>query len=627
MVKIVVTEYPRSGGTWLVSLIGGILGFPKRDIYVNDDFNTFDVSMHPWYADAENFDLTENCVIKSHELPNSPLIAFPAKLIHLVRDGRDVSVSKYFYESDFLLKNGFIQNFDTPIDEHIIQTGHDWQHYILAWLATDVPIYRYEDFLHDTIGTLQRLFNDINLDVSRETIVSTVQANTVSNTRYYFAPTFKHNTVVRKGIAGNWRNYLDAYRSQQFVQVAGEALERLGYKPFPNYQNELTEVNVMNTSIQCWCGNSEKFAEFSDDYVICEVCHSLLDINPPPLADLVVKDDETNFYGREYWLTHQTNVLGYPDLYERARLDLPGRCVYWLKTLLKYKTPPGRILELGSAHGAFVGLLKLAGFDAMGLDLSPWVTEYAHRTFEVPMLVGPLEEQPLERESFDIIVLMDVLEHLPDPISTISKCLSLLKADGLIMIQTPEYRELPYEQIVEHDESFLKTLMPEQHLHLFSKRGIHLLFERLGGGNIVFERKLFAYDMLFIAAKTPGRLVAQAQPKVLDATPTARLVQALIDKYDEAEVLQSQIKQYYEGNEHLQARCNSFEQIAADRLQAILQQQQAIEQLQIGSENQLAYIQQQQQAIEQLQIGSENQLAYIQQQQQTIEKLVSKSNR
>src|SRR5512135_3392679 len=98
--KIIVTEYPKSGGNWLVNLLGDILELPKRDIYVSDGFNLFDVSKHPWYENASSYELTEDCVIKSHELPDSPLLNFTARFIHLVRDGRDVVVSKYFYEKD-----------------------------------------------------------------------------------------------------------------------------------------------------------------------------------------------------------------------------------------------------------------------------------------------------------------------------------------------------------------------------------------------------------------------------------------------------------------------------------------------------------------------------------------------
>jgi len=40
---IVVTEYPKSGATWVVSMLGDALQLPKRDIYVNEAFGLFDI--------------------------------------------------------------------------------------------------------------------------------------------------------------------------------------------------------------------------------------------------------------------------------------------------------------------------------------------------------------------------------------------------------------------------------------------------------------------------------------------------------------------------------------------------------------------------------------------------------
>jgi len=87
MERIVVVEFPKSGGTWLTSLLGDALGWPKRDIYVDEHYTAFDVRKHPWYRGAQRLDLPQKCVIKSREEPGSPLHDFPARFVHLVRDG------------------------------------------------------------------------------------------------------------------------------------------------------------------------------------------------------------------------------------------------------------------------------------------------------------------------------------------------------------------------------------------------------------------------------------------------------------------------------------------------------------------------------------------------------------
>src|SRR5688572_21416079 len=132
--RIVVTEYPKSGGSWVVSMLGSALQLPKRDIYVGDGFDLFDVTKHPWYENASSHRLPQACVIKSHELPGSPAITFPAQFVHMVRDGRDVAVSKYFFEKEFCVLNGIYERFDIPFDAYVPQVAQEWRDYVSAWL-------------------------------------------------------------------------------------------------------------------------------------------------------------------------------------------------------------------------------------------------------------------------------------------------------------------------------------------------------------------------------------------------------------------------------------------------------------------------------------------------------------
>jgi hypothetical protein len=76
----------------------------------------------------------------------------------------------------------------------------------------------------------------------------------------------------------------------------------------------------------------------------------------------------------------------YPN--ERAALD--ANCA---------EVPPaaGSVARVGCAHDGFIALMRWAGFDATGLELSPWLVEYAKLAFGVPMLTGTIEKQNLNR--------------------------------------------------------------------------------------------------------------------------------------------------------------------------------------------------------------------------------------
>ena len=285
----------------------------------------------------------------------------------------------------------------------------------------------------------------------------------------------------------------------------------------------------MSDLAACWCGNTD-LSPFCPGYARCGACETLVSAEMPGVDLAHVRNEDRDFYGREYWFSYQERHLGHPTIVARSRLDLPERCVYWLKTLLAYRRPPARVLEVGSGHGGFVALLRWAGFDATGLEVSPWVAQYARDTFGVPVLLGPVEDQRLAPGSFEVIVLMDVLEHLRDPAATLLRCVDLLAPDGILLIQTPSYPEgSTFDQMTARSDRPLEILEPREHLYLFSRRSIRDFFERLGAGHVAFEPALFSqYDMFLVASRAPIVRGASGAP-ALDASPAARLVQALLD--------------------------------------------------------------------------------------------------
>lgn len=284
--------------------------------------------------------------------------------------------------------------------------------------------------------------------------------------------------------------------------------------------------------INCWCGNIH-LEPYSLNYLYCPACCSLVSRQKYKIINSVnVTHDDFDFYGKNYYLSHLPKKYGYPDLTTRVRMDLPERCLYWLRALLKYKLPPAKVLELGSAHGGFVALLNWAGYKATGLELSPWLVDFARRTFSVRMFLGTVEKQDIKPASLDVIALMDVLEHLANPTTTIQHCFNILKPDGILLIQTPFYQdEKSYKQMQEEGNRFLEQLKEEEHLHLFSKKSINEFFNRMDAKYIEFQSAIFAhYDMLLVVSRKPFKLCPpEEREKALISKPLGRMVQALLD--------------------------------------------------------------------------------------------------
>jgi 2-polyprenyl-3-methyl-5-hydroxy-6-metoxy-1,4-benzoquinol methylase len=281
----------------------------------------------------------------------------------------------------------------------------------------------------------------------------------------------------------------------------------------------------------CWC-DTPKYSPFGPQYRRCECCGTLVSLESLSNDELKVQDDETDFYGKQYWLDHQSQDLGFPNIRARSRADLTERNLHWLATLLKYKLPTARVMEIGCAHGSFVALMQHVGYQASGVEMSPWVVDFGSKTFSVPIAVGPVENLAIEPNSMDAIVMMDVMEHLPDPIATMKHCLGLLKADGFLLIQTPQFKEqISHEKLVETSSAFLEQLKADEHLYLFSERSIRDFFAKLHAKHLVFEPAIFSqYDMFVAVSKSPLKPNSQAEIElVLGSSLNGRIGQALLD--------------------------------------------------------------------------------------------------
>jgi 2-polyprenyl-3-methyl-5-hydroxy-6-metoxy-1,4-benzoquinol methylase len=299
----------------------------------------------------------------------------------------------------------------------------------------------------------------------------------------------------------------------------------------------LAAPSISSRARVCWCGHPT-LSSYSADYHVCHACGTLVSRAPLPAEAFTVQSDSGELYSKDYWHQRQTNHHGLPDITRRARLDLPERCTHWLRHLLARRLPPARVLELGCAHGGYVALLGWAGFTATGTEMSPWVVEFAKKTFGIAALAGPIEQQPFAPGSFDVIVLNDVLEHLPTPATTLAHCARLLAPDGFFVIQTPEYKEhLTHADLVATQDIFLRHMdgNNDEHLYLYSRRSAAVFFARLGFPVLDFANPVYNYDMFFTASRSalPNHSdVAIAE--ALTTQPLGRLALALLDKAAES---------------------------------------------------------------------------------------------
>jgi len=100
---------------------------------------------------------------------------------------------------------------------------------------------------------------------------------------------------------------------------------------------------------------------------------------------------------------------------------------------------PGVILDIGCGRGIMLGYLKKIGWKVMGTEIDSGLVNISkHRGLTV-YKNNDITKLPIPLKSVDVITLFHVLEHIPDPVATIKYSKRLLKPNGVMIIEVPNF--------------------------------------------------------------------------------------------------------------------------------------------------------------------------------------------
>jgi SAM-dependent methyltransferase len=137
--------------------------------------------------------------------------------------------------------------------------------------------------------------------------------------------------------------------------------------------------------------------------------------------------------------------------------------------------PPSAILDVGCGPGLMVGYLRQRGYDCRGCDLgSPTVIETARAA--VWTETDALQVDAAFRRNVQIILLLDVLEHLPDPEGFLGSLRSAYPNLRGIVVAVPARRELwsALDDYFGHQRRYDRPMVAR----LFAGGGFRLLRQR-----------------------------------------------------------------------------------------------------------------------------------------------------
>lgn len=159
---------------------------------------------------------------------------------------------------------------------------------------------------------------------------------------------------------------------------------------------------------------------------LCSDC-GVIQLHPLPTGELLALAYPDNYHA---YLEPKSNLTRF--LIEKSRSGMA-------KKLARLTPPKGSILDIGCSTGALLAATKEHGdFQLYGVEFKPEAAQTA-RSRGINVWNGELENADFPEKSMNLIVMQHVLEHVFDPMKTLDQSFRLLKQDGTILGELPNY--------------------------------------------------------------------------------------------------------------------------------------------------------------------------------------------
>ncbi|WP_460976997.1 class I SAM-dependent methyltransferase [Spirosoma knui] len=250
----------------------------------------------------------------------------------------------------------------------------------------------------------------------------------------------------------------------------------------------------METVTQCPVCSSTQFKNFlickdylvsQQDFVIqeCQQCSFRL-TNPRPDSASI-----GTYYESDQYISHNDSGNGLiSTAYRTVRNYTLCSKLNLITTLNKGK---GSILDVGCGTGAFLETCKNGGWQIMGMEPDSDAREKAIDKLQIPVQAS-LEDIG-DTQSYDIISLWHVLEHIADLEKAIVKLHSLLSKNGTLLIAVPN--SASYDAM--HFQQYWAAYDVPRHLYHFTPSTIQPLFNKYGFKLV--DKKPMLFDAFYIA--------------------------------------------------------------------------------------------------------------------------------
>jgi SAM-dependent methyltransferase len=229
------------------------------------------------------------------------------------------------------------------------------------------------------------------------------------------------------------------------------------------------------------------------------------------LASRVSEEQLADLYGQ---LDHQ--------MYE-AEAEGRARTAVEHFNIVRRFVATGSLLDVGCASGGFLQVCAQNGFQVTGVEPAAGLANKARESLsgKGAVLCVTFQQTSFPPDSFDVVTLWDVLEHVPKPMEFLRLCGSLLKPGGYLFANVPDLNSFQARVLGRR----WPLLLPE-HFNYFTRKSLTLCAEQTGFELLRFGRRpaFFSVGYIFHRLSQHNIPGAKLGKQFVDTTRLNRLI-------------------------------------------------------------------------------------------------------
>jgi len=191
-----------------------------------------------------------------------------------------------------------------------------------------------------------------------------------------------------------------------------------------------------------------------------------------------------------------------------------AKATYLLQQVLLQRPSLHTMLDIGASTGGMLSAASDLGLTAYGIEPDRALARRLHHRYGDHCVTGYFPRDiPLDWASFDLIALLDVLEHIVEPVAFLHQLARYLAPSGVLLVQVPNFHSLLVQL-----EGVANSNFCVGHWQHFCPRTLPGVLARAGFDCIAIGTCISEFDRVQVF--TQAQILAAMQPLVAPASPT-----------------------------------------------------------------------------------------------------------